>query len=108
LDNQFCTSLERFRELSSSAFRPFSQFHGWWHIFAGYSTYLHILVIIFIFLLDVINYLHECIRFGGAAVAQRCDEKIKENRKILGPRPSQPGGEMHSKELNLKRECILF
>ena len=23
--------------------RPFTQLHAWWHIFAGYATYIHIL-----------------------------------------------------------------
>ena len=22
---------------------PFTQLHGWWHIFAGYSSYLHVI-----------------------------------------------------------------
>jgi hypothetical protein len=47
LDNQFCDTLERFRAVAPSIFRPFSQLHGWWHLLAGYSTYLHILANIY-------------------------------------------------------------
>ncbi|UXI17290.1 Aprataxin and PNK-like factor [Sarcoptes scabiei] len=50
IDNFFCEKLRNFRsnlsETSSvilKLFGPFTQLHAWWHVFAGYGTYLHIL-----------------------------------------------------------------
>ena len=47
MDNQFCATLDRFRAMAPAMLRPLTQFHGWWHIFAGYSTYIHILANIY-------------------------------------------------------------
>ena len=38
LDNQFCSSLQQFRERSPSYISPLSQLHGWWHILTGSSV----------------------------------------------------------------------
>jgi len=47
VDIAFCSSLRRFRSSLSpgtAAFLgPITQLHGWWHILAGYATYLQIL-----------------------------------------------------------------
>lgn len=43
LDNVFCSRLTTLRNEIPGPFRPFTQLHGWWHCFAGYATYLHIL-----------------------------------------------------------------
>jgi dihydroceramidase len=41
IDNTFCPDLREFR-LSSPPLGALSQFHAWWHVFAGMGTYLHI------------------------------------------------------------------
>ncbi|XP_043215699.1 alkaline ceramidase 3-like [Amphibalanus amphitrite] len=43
LDNHGCQSLVRLRSTLPPVLRPFTQLHAWWHIFAGYATYIHIL-----------------------------------------------------------------
>ena len=49
IDNYYCGPITEFREetLRPSNYlkflSPFTQLHGWWHLFAGYATYLHIL-----------------------------------------------------------------
>lgn len=43
IDNHYCPQLQDFRAASSPSVGALSQLHAWWHILAGYSTYLHIL-----------------------------------------------------------------
>lgn len=43
IDNHFCHHLQDFRARTSSSVGALSQLHAWWHILAGYATYLHIL-----------------------------------------------------------------
>ena len=50
IDNVYCSKITDLREiqLNSSVgffkyFSPLTQLHGWWHLFAGYATYLHII-----------------------------------------------------------------
>ncbi|GAB6020814.1 Alkaline ceramidase 3 [Chamberlinius hualienensis] len=43
LDNIFCSNLTNIRNNVAAPIRPFFQLHAWWHCFAGYATYLHIL-----------------------------------------------------------------
>ena len=52
LDNLYCENITILREKAlrpSNTLRyltPFTQLHGWWHLFAGYATYLQILACI--------------------------------------------------------------
>lgn len=50
IDNMYCSKITDLREkhLNPSVgifqyLSPFTQLHGWWHLFAGYATYLHII-----------------------------------------------------------------
>ena len=50
IDNMYCSKITDLREKylnpSVGVFQylsPFTQLHGWWHLFAGYATYLHII-----------------------------------------------------------------
>lgn len=43
IDTLACPQIETIRQKMPAALAPLSQLHGWWHIFAGYATYLHIL-----------------------------------------------------------------
>ena len=49
VDNIYCDNLTRLRERTLNPAQnlrllsPFTQLHGWWHLFAGYGTYVHIL-----------------------------------------------------------------
>ncbi|XP_023335409.1 alkaline ceramidase 3 [Eurytemora carolleeae] len=43
IDNHFCSHLQEFRKGKSTGVAALSQLHAWWHLLAGYSTYLHIL-----------------------------------------------------------------
>lgn len=48
IDNFFCSSLRGLRESNMpSGLKPLTQLHGWWHVLAGYATYMHILHCIF-------------------------------------------------------------
>jgi dihydroceramidase len=42
IDNHFCPHLKRFRDSMSYPVGVISELHAWWHLLAGYSTYLHI------------------------------------------------------------------
>jgi len=42
LDNHRCDTLTSLRSFLPSLLRPLLQFHAWWHILAGYATYLNI------------------------------------------------------------------
>ena len=52
VDNNFCPQITHLREnkLGSNGglnfLSPLTQLHGWWHLMAGYATYLHILACI--------------------------------------------------------------
>ncbi|CAG7730103.1 unnamed protein product [Allacma fusca] len=43
IDNQLCPQITELRAQLPRSLRPFTQLHAWWHILAGYATYLHIL-----------------------------------------------------------------
>ena len=49
VDNNFCNNITALREtrlesnVALKVLSPLTQLHGWWHIMAGYATYLHIL-----------------------------------------------------------------
>lgn len=43
IDNIFCSNIAGFRSLLPTVLTPFLQLHGWWHLLAGYATYMHIL-----------------------------------------------------------------
>ena len=49
IDNNVCTHITHFREVTllngniATFLSPLTQLHGWWHIMAGYATYLYIL-----------------------------------------------------------------
>jgi len=43
VDNLACDQLEQVREILPKILSPILQLHGWWHIFAGYATYMHII-----------------------------------------------------------------
>jgi hypothetical protein len=44
LDNEYCNQLDGIRQnLLPAYLSPITQLHGWWHVFAGYATYYHIL-----------------------------------------------------------------
>jgi len=43
IDNHFCSHLQNFRARNSPSIGVFSQLHAWWHLLAGYSTYIQIL-----------------------------------------------------------------
>lgn len=43
IDNHFCPTLQDFRAKTSPSVGVLSQLHAWWHLLAGYSSYLHIL-----------------------------------------------------------------
>ena len=49
VDNNFCNKITVLREqrlesnVALKVLSPLTQLHGWWHIMAGYATYLHIL-----------------------------------------------------------------
>lgn len=42
IDNIFCPKLKQIRASNPAALAPLTQLHGWWHLLAGYATYLHI------------------------------------------------------------------
>lgn len=42
LDNHLCDTLISLRSYLPSMLRPLLQFHAWWHVLAGYATYLNI------------------------------------------------------------------
>merc|ERR1719369_2165645 len=41
-ENQFCPSVQNVRTYLPSLLSPVTQLHGWWHIMAGYATYMNI------------------------------------------------------------------
>lgn len=41
IDNQFCSGIKHLRGGLSPNAQPFTQLHGWWHLAAGYATYMH-------------------------------------------------------------------
>uniref|UniRef100_A0A1B6DAA4 Alkaline ceramidase n=1 Tax=Clastoptera arizonana TaxID=38151 RepID=A0A1B6DAA4_9HEMI len=43
IDKLFCTNLTLLRRNLPKALSPVTQLHAWWHIFAGYGTYVQIL-----------------------------------------------------------------
>ena len=43
MDNLACDQLEIVRSILPTILSPVMQLHGWWHIFAGYATYMHII-----------------------------------------------------------------
>ena len=43
MDNLACDKLEIVRSFLPTFLSPVMQLHGWWHIFAGYATYMHII-----------------------------------------------------------------
>jgi len=43
IDNHFCSHLQDFRAVNPLGVGVLTQFHAFWHILAGYATYLHIL-----------------------------------------------------------------
>ena len=51
IDNIFCGNLTSIRTdflaPKLSVLSPLTQLHGWWHLFAGYATYLHIISCIY-------------------------------------------------------------
>lgn len=42
LDNHQCDTLKSMRAYLPSLLQPLLQFHAWWHVLAGYATYLNI------------------------------------------------------------------
>ena len=44
VDNLACDKLETLRRAGGHLvfLAPFTQLHGWWHVLAGYATYMHI------------------------------------------------------------------
>ena len=57
MDNLACDQLEIVRSILPTFLSPVMQLHGWWHIFAGYATYMHIIFciaqVIFAFLSSI-------------------------------------------------------
>jgi len=47
IENQFCRTVQSVRAAVPSFLKPFTQLHGWWHIMAGYATYMNIQFSIF-------------------------------------------------------------
>ncbi|OQR74748.1 alkaline ceramidase 3-like [Tropilaelaps mercedesae] len=43
VDNVFCGQLRDMREQMPRVLGPITQLHAWWHLFAGYASYLSIL-----------------------------------------------------------------
>ena len=43
VDNLACDKLDKTRQSLNSYLSPFTQLHGWWHLLAGYATYMHII-----------------------------------------------------------------
>lgn len=45
IDNMVCEQLEATRQLGiiPTWLSPLTQLHGWWHVLAGYATYMHII-----------------------------------------------------------------
>ncbi|XP_037075250.1 alkaline ceramidase 3-like [Pollicipes pollicipes] len=43
IDNHLCGPISQLRTRLPSFLRPFTQLHAWWHLFAGYASYIHIL-----------------------------------------------------------------
>jgi len=43
IDIQLCNMLSDVRRLMPPLYRPITQLHAWWHLLAGYATYLHII-----------------------------------------------------------------
>ena len=76
LDNNFCPSLRLFRSKFEAPLAPLSQLHGWWHLLAGYSTYVQILGLIY----QRQRYLKKNCSYGlswmGLVVKTTNDEKI--------------------------------
>ncbi len=42
IDNAICDQLEATRQ-RFMLLSPLTQLHGWWHVLAGYATYMHII-----------------------------------------------------------------
>ena len=42
IDNHFCPQIEGLRASLPGPARPLTQLHGWWHVCAGYATYLQV------------------------------------------------------------------
>jgi len=43
IDTHFCWRVQEFRAAVPEILRPLTQLHGWWHLLAGYATYMNIL-----------------------------------------------------------------
>jgi len=46
IDNQLCSAITDLRTNLPRLLKPWTQLHAWWHLLAGYATYLHVLFII--------------------------------------------------------------
>lgn len=42
IDNELCSSVQQLRSGLPPLLAPLTQLHGWWHLFAGYATYMNI------------------------------------------------------------------
>jgi len=42
LENEFCDRVQSVRRSVPSVLAPLTQLHGWWHLFAGYATYMNV------------------------------------------------------------------
>lgn len=42
IDNMLCAQLEELRQSLPFVLRPFTQCHAWWHVLAGYGSYVHV------------------------------------------------------------------
>ena len=42
VDHMFCDTVRRVRSDVPAALRPLTQLHGWWHVGAGYATYIQV------------------------------------------------------------------
>ncbi|OXA52326.1 alkaline ceramidase 3 [Folsomia candida] len=46
IDNQLCSQITELRSQLPTSLRPLTQLHAWWHLLAGYATFIHSLFII--------------------------------------------------------------
>eukprot|EP00092_Neocalanus_flemingeri_P007753 GFUD01008371.1.p1 GENE.GFUD01008371.1~~GFUD01008371.1.p1 ORF type:complete len:272 (+),score=72.00 GFUD01008371.1:154-969(+) len=74
IENQFCATVQSIRRSSPSFLKPFTQLHGWWHIMAGYATYMNIQFSIF----QRLRFLKSSPSYGldwiGVTVVQKVDK----------------------------------
>ena len=85
VDNIYCGRLEAARSsgLLPSYLAPLLQMHGWWHLCAGYATYIHIMFCLCHRQLYLKRGCHLIpVYFGGYSVKRGHDDENDQSRLI--------------------------